>query len=66
MSKTARTELEVMHRHLTWAGESCQRAGQAVTSPTYKGPLAVALGDLAHLQRQIQQIILTLGAGRGG
>jgi TorA maturation chaperone TorD len=66
MNKSAQSELEVAVRHLTWAGESLQRVGQAVQGATYRGALAIALGDIAHLQRQVQQILLTINAGRGG
>lgn len=45
--------------------ESLQRAAQSVTGPAYRGALAVALGDLTHLQRQVQQILMTINAGEG-
>jgi hypothetical protein len=60
------TELEVGLRHLQWTAESLQRAAGEVEGPTYRGALAVALGDCAHLQRQLQTLLLTINAGGGG
>jgi hypothetical protein len=66
MSSTdTKAELEVASRHLGWAAESLQRVGQAVEGPAYRGALAVALGDLTHLQRHVNQILMTLSVARG-